>query len=72
MSRSFEPPIAMKAWNMVGTCPTEQSHEMNPEYHAMKCPQGIQIYPEKPRDLGLGILQEEYYNTATFAAAEVK
>lgn len=59
-SGSLEPPIAIKAWNMVGTRPVEQSHEMNPEYRAIKRPQGIQIYPEKPRDLGFGILQEQY------------
>ena len=45
---------------------------MNPEYHAMKCPQGIQTYSEKPRDLGLGILQEQYKGRTTFAAADLK
>lgn len=57
---------------MVGTSPIEQSHEMNPEDHAIKCPPGIQIYPEKSRDLGLGILHEQYYNRTTSAAAELK
>lgn len=50
----------MQPWSMVGMSPAGESHEMNPEYHATALPQGIQIHPEKPRDLGLGVLQEQY------------
>lgn len=57
---------------MVGINPIEQSHRINPEYHAIKCPQGIQIDSKKPKDLGLGILQEQYEGRTTFAAAELK
>lgn len=53
---------------MVGTSSIEQSHKMNPEYHAIKYPQGIQIYLDKPKDLGLGILQEQYEDRITSAA----
>lgn len=37
---------------MVGTGSVEQSHEINPEYHAIKCPRGVQMQLEKSRDLG--------------------
>lgn len=42
----------MQAWIMVGTEPIEQSHEISPEYPAIKCPRGVQMHPEKSRDLG--------------------